>query len=139
VSIASTIGLSSQDEVIEGQQLWSRDIAFLRQHQLISEQELPVLFYSHHWLNNQVEGNGFSATKVFSYWTENGKFISYSVAIADIKDISTELNEQKDQLSTIMIEPLRGEAFRLVVSNSKNKDSQFVEQLTALWKTSQNE
>ena len=139
VSIASTIGLSSQDEVIEGQQLWSRDIAFLRQHQLISEQELPVLFYSHHWLNNQAEGNGFSATKVFSYWTENGKFISYSVAIADIKDITTELNEQKDQLSTIMIEPLQGEAFRLVVSNSKNKDSQFVEQLTALWKTSQNE
>ena len=59
--------------------------------------------------------------------------------LGDIKDITTELNEQKDQLSTIMIEPLQGEAFRLVVSNSKNKDSQFVEQLTALWKTSQNE
>lgn len=59
--------------VIEGDLLWSKDIAFMRRVNAISDGETPRYFYSDSRFDYWQDGNGFTGTEVFSYWRNSQK------------------------------------------------------------------
>ena len=133
---AQQLGLTSKDDIVDGKALWSRDITFMQDNNVLARDEIPVLFYSDDWLSNQVDGNGFSERSVFSYWMEDDKLQVASSPFDQVKDIRVQYAESDADRNTteITIQVEDGEEFILYATSTDEKDKVFVDRLMLEWR-----
>lgn len=131
---AKVMYISPTGDVIEGEQLWAGDIAFMYRENIISGKESVRYFYSDAIFSNQFDGNGFTDEKVFSYWIdEKSGLLSEMARYDEIRDIKVEY--AKDDLENTLVTIVREDDtdFVLYVAPYEGKDKVFVSELMSNW------
>ncbi|GFD89544.1 hypothetical protein KUL152_17700 [Tenacibaculum sp. KUL152] len=136
LSMGQLLNILPSGDVVEGSDLWSHDIAFMYRENLIEGTEQIQYFYSDAILLNQLDGNGYTDKKVFSYWIDDevglvSEFASYK----DIKDIEVDYADDTLEVTTIKIVREDDSDFFLYVYSSTGKDNLFIDVLMSNWKT----
>lgn len=134
---AQQFGLSAQDDVIQGEDLWLHDIDFMQQNKVFTENETPVLFYSDDWLSNRADGNGFTPETVFSYWVENDELQVASSPLSAVEDIQVDYANASEEagVTEVTIHVEDGDEFVLYATTTDEKDKVFVKRLMQQWQS----
>ncbi|ACJ27449.1 Conserved hypothetical protein [Shewanella piezotolerans WP3] len=134
---AQDFGLTAQDDIIKGENLWSHDIDFMQQNKVFTEMEMPILFYSDDWLSNRADGNGFTPETVFSYWVENDELQVASSPLKDVADIEVDYADsgEESEVTEVTIHVEGGDEFVLYATSTDEKDKVFVKQLMQQWQS----
>lgn len=134
---AQQFGLSAQDDVIQGEDLWAHDIDFMQQNKVFTENETPILFYSSDWLSNRADGNGFTPETVFSYWVENDELQVASSPFKDVEDIQIDYADSstESEVTEVTIHVEDGDEFVLFATSTDKKDKVFVKRLMQQWQS----
>jgi transglutaminase-like putative cysteine protease len=131
---AKSLHLAPPGDIVEGSDLWSNDIAFMYRENMLSGNERIQYFYSDAIFSNQLDGNGLTETKVFSYWIDDESGLVWEYADYEtIKDIQVEYAE--DDLDNTLITIVRDDDtdFILYVTPYTGKDKLFVNKLKSNW------
>ncbi|MFT5790163.1 MAG: hypothetical protein ACI8SJ_002292 [Shewanella sp.] len=132
---AQQVGLTAQDDIIDGGDLWSHDIDFMQQNKVFASSETPVLFYSSDWIDNQADGNGFTQQTVFSYWVENDELQVASSPLKNVKDIQVDYADPNEdsEVTEVTVHVENGDEFILYATTTGEKDKVFVDRLMLEW------
>ncbi|MCL2916082.1 DUF3857 domain-containing protein [Shewanella corallii] len=135
-AVTQSIGLMPSERVVKGDELWQRDISYMQRKQLFGANETPVLFYSDALFNVRDDGNGFTDTRVFSYWKDEGQFDSRSVPFEQVAEIEIEYADSDNDNSVITITLEDQSYFLLFVPHAEEDDQRFYQQLNKSWQSS---
>ncbi|QQX79633.1 DUF3857 domain-containing protein [Shewanella sp. KX20019] len=134
-TLAQDVGLTAQDKIIKGEELWSHHIDFMQQNKVLAANETPLLFYSSDWIDNQADGNGFTQQTVFSYWVEDDELQVVTSLLKNVKDIQVDYAEPNEDIDitevTVHIDD--GEEFILYATTTEEQDKVFVDRLMLEW------
>ena len=137
ISIGQITNLTPSDKVVDGDALWSHDVKFMHQQNILSDADTIQYFYSNALFSIRKDGNGFTQHNVFSYWEEDDKFAAESARYGDIEDIKIDFANSEDENTTVTVIRKDGTDFLLYVSAVEKKDKVFTEALLSNWKASQ--
>ncbi len=117
--------------VVQGKDLWSRDIRFMHRIGVIKPDEELRYFYSSALFSYADDGNGLTDKRVFSYWKDDHssniqKRSAFFDEIASIEE-SYSKNELDDTVVTIVTKA--GDEFYIYLSAVDGGDKKFVEDL----------
>ena len=127
-------GVLPSDEVVSEDALMQWDKKFLYRKGVLPPTEDIIYFYSDASLSIRDDGNGFTKSRVFSYWIdENDVFSLQSAKFEDIKSIDIDYNEKEEGTSLVTVTRHDDTDFLLFVSNINGGDKQFAKKLLATW------
>jgi hypothetical protein len=131
LGVLTQTSLLPSTEVIEGNQLTSRDLDLLRSEHIIEEDETVRLFYSTGLLSIRDEGNLLTDRRVVSYERVEDEMWVYSALFGEIA--RAHLVQKGDFLndSVLDIATTDGHGFLLVLSAENGGDDRFLRALTA--------
>lgn len=134
LTFGQSLNLMPANTVVEGDKLWSHDLAFMQRENILVEADVIEFFYSNAVFSIRDDGNGFTQTKVFSYWVdENGKVEKAIADFEDIKDIKVEYAKIDSENTTVTVVRQDDSDFLLYVSAAEKKDKIFIEALLERW------
>jgi len=129
-SLAVETNLVPSNGVVDGSDVWQHDVDFMRRIGVIEPNESIEFFYSSGFLTNHSDGNGFSKSKVFSYWkNDSSQQLQIETArFTDISDIEfTYGKKSKDTVAKIIRND--GSHFLLFIATDNDKDRTFARRL----------
>ncbi|GHB72376.1 hypothetical protein GCM10008107_22180 [Psychrosphaera saromensis] len=121
--------------VVTEQDILSSDLKYLYRKNVLSPNETISHFYSAGTFDVREDGNGFTETRVFSYWMDDDTGFQIKSATYDkIKAINVKQskNASKDTIVTIVLDD--ESEFLLFVSAVDKGDIEFVDTLKLYWK-----
>lgn len=128
--LAFDIGVLPASKVIEGDSLYSHDINFMVDNNIIQQNEEIAWFYSDASLFIRDDGNGVTKKSVFSYFEDdNGELVIDTASFEQIDDIRVEWSQEDVGTTFVDIIKHDGEEFVLYVSNEDGLDKTFVQYL----------
>lgn len=134
----STIGFLPSTAVVTGDDLWKKDIAYLREAGILGADEKILFFYSNGVFTIKEDGQFISDAFITSYWqdTEDGEIYTAYVAYEDIDDINIVWAKGIWDLTLITVTTNEGNEFVLWASPESGGDKKFVTTIRRLWNKS---
>lgn len=131
----SVIGFFPSTKIVEGNELWGRDINFLRAENILGDTEEILYFYSDAIVSIKSDGQFISNEYVTSYYTnpDNGLLIIEYEKYEEISNIQVLWAERWLDNTVVTILNNEGGSFELWLSAEGNGDRLFVENLKRLW------
>ena len=134
--VLSSIGFFPSALVIEGDKLWLRDIDYLRQEQILGENEQIQLFYSEGLFSIAEGGQFVSKDYVTSYSldSDTDETLINFAAYPDIERIETVWSDNVLDFTIVTIYLQDGAQFDLWLPTDEGGDRKFVEKMNENWK-----
>ncbi|WP_148707076.1 hypothetical protein [Marinobacter sp. F3R11] len=134
-SILLSIGFFPSTMVVTGDSLWERDLRYLRNQEILAEDEDIIYFYSGGVLSIKEDGQFISEDYVTSYGMDPEDGIVYSAfaAYEDIERVDVKWSTSLLEDTVITISDVYGNEFELWVSSESGGDKKFVKELKRLW------
>jgi len=131
----SGIGFLPSTAVVSGESLWTRDIDYLRQRQILGAEEEIVYFYSNGMWSIAEDGQFFSNRYVTSYYqdADSGETYLDYAAYSDIDNIEVEWAESLLDVTVVTITGRDDYQFVLWLSSEGGGDRKFVNAMRANW------
>lgn len=132
-SIGATVGYFPNTRVVEGAELWQKDIRFLRENELIDHDEEVLYFYSTGLFSIKDDGNILTDRRVVSYWTDydSGERNYEYAYFFELEEINVEGNTNFLEDTRVIVARPDGSYFPLLLSSEGGKDTVFVAALRA--------
>lgn len=133
--VLGSIGYFPSAVVINGDELWARDIAYLRREEILGDGEEIELFYSE-GLFSIAEGGQFVSKDYITSYTvdpETNETLVYYAAYPDIEKIETSWSESFLDFTIVTITLFDGGQFELWLPTDDGGDRKFVETLNQNW------
>lgn len=128
--IASTISFIPNSQVVDGNQIWDKDLKFMYRAKILEPGERLGLFYSSDLISYEKDGNGLTDRKVFSYWkTEDGNIVKEYAYFDDIKDVTVDTQTSTLTDSSVTVTREDGSNFVLYLSKEGFGDRRFIREL----------
>lgn len=132
-AIGTDLTIFPPGKVMTTEQIWQSNVDFMRENKIINSNEEVLMFYSDGTLSYEEDGNGFTSTKVFSYWEDGEELSIESADYTDIKDLKIIYGEELQQHTQITIELYDESYFLLFVSTVDKLDLTFYQSLRKNW------
>lgn len=132
----STLNIFPGAQIVPGDKLWANDVEFLKEMNVLSEDEKILYFYSTGLFSIRGDGDFFTDKRVVSYWLEPpswGELVVEAAEYHDIADIYTQFSTGMFELTEIKITRTDGSWFFVLVSPEGGKDKDFVAALRSRW------
>ena len=131
----STIGFLPPTVVVTGDDLWEKDIVYLREAGILGADEKILFFYSNGLLTIKEDGQFISDAYITSYWrdTEDGQTYTAYTGYEDIDDIDVVWAQGIWDLTLITITTTDEKELVLGVSSEAGGDRKFVTAMRRLW------
>jgi hypothetical protein len=131
-------GYFPDTKVVPGEKLSERTLRFLRERDLLGEEEQVIRFYSAGMFDVESDGSFFTDARVVRYFEDledlgDGKLVSQSAEYDVIASIETEFADGWMADSTIRVTKEDGEEIELVVCNDEQGDREFAKRLQEEW------
>jgi len=133
--ILLSTGFFPSTMVVSGDSLWERDLLYLRNQEILAEDEDIIYFYSGGVLSIKEDGQFISKDYVTSYGMDPDDGIVYSAfaAYEDIEAVDVQWSKSWLEDTVITISDIYGNEFELWVSSESGGDKKFVSELKRLW------
>ncbi len=121
--------------VMTGDQIPAKDVQFLHQKKIVSDQEQILFFYSAGVFSVKEDGSLLTDQRVISYTQvpETEDILAKSARFADIEDIRIERARSSFEDTKLTIVTQNGPEFDLVLPYDGKGDELFVSKLMTLW------
>ena len=131
----SSLNILPSAQVVPGDKLWASDVEFLKEINVLSEDEKIVYFNSYGLFSIKGGGTFFTDKRVVAYWEDPPFWGELVVEMAAYNDIAHVKQGSTDLFGTIEIKITRtdGSWFFIVISSEGGKDKDFVSALRSRW------
>jgi hypothetical protein len=124
------VGLTGPSpNVITGEELTQSDLALLRAEGIVEPNERILLFYSAGLFSIREDGNLITDKRVISYTEIENKLWLQSAQFDELKDVSIEESGGFLSDTVLLVTLVDGTSFRLFVSQEKDGDKHFLNEL----------
>ncbi len=128
--VASTVSFIPNSQVVDGNQLWEKDLKFMYRSKILEPDERLSLFYSADLFSYEKEGNGLTDRKVFSYWKNgDGNIVKEYAYFDEIEEVSIDSQSSSLIDSSVVVTRQDGSSFVLYLSKEGFGDKRFVRTL----------
>jgi len=134
LAFLGAFGAAANTQVVTGERLPERHVAWLRAAGIIKPDETIEYFYSSGFLSLRSSGYLVTDKGVAAYEKADGKLNVQSAAYAEIEDIDVTFSESWIDDTEVFIEPRDQDGFYLMFSAEKKLDRPCVKRLMDLWK-----
>jgi hypothetical protein len=130
-----SIGYLPGTVVVPGDQLWQKDIDYLRSEEILGPDEEIEYFYSEGVLSISEGGQFISDQYVTSYWPdfETGETTIYYARYEDIEDISVSISDSIFEDTVVTVTATDGTQFELWLSAEGGGDQKFIDAMKVHW------
>jgi hypothetical protein len=136
MAILPVSGLSPDTQVITGERLHKRHVAWLRRAGIVKTNETIDYFYSTAFLSLRSGGYVVTDKGVVAYEKSDGQLNVQRAAYSEIEDIDVTYSESWLEDTEVFIELRDTEGFRLKFSTEEKVDRRCVKRIIDLWKGS---
>lgn len=134
-SLAFDLSLTPDTKVVKGDALYSHDVNYMINNDVIAPEEEIAWFYSGDTLFIRNDGNGVTNEGVFSYWRDDANTLVVEKALfEEIADIQINWSDDTFEDTSIEVKKRDGEEFVLYLSIEDGMDKAFVNFLNRRWK-----
>ena len=135
ITVLSAIYYFPSSYVVEGIRLWNKDIEYLKEKELLFEDEEILYFYSGGFVSIEDDGQFITECCVVSYWLDNedNEFYIFDAAYEDIADISVAWATDEFDDTVVTIIDRDGNQFEVWLSAIDRKDRAFVNEMMKRW------
>ncbi len=135
-SVALETYLIPTNSVISGSDIWEHDVNYMRRIEVIEPGEDIEYFYSSGFLSNRTDGNGFTQSRVFSYWKNDStqNFQKETAMFSEISDIVYTYNKDDNEDTIAKIVRSDGSYFLLFIAPENSKGRVFTNRLNEVWR-----
>lgn len=132
----SSIGYIPGTVVVDGDNLWDRDVAYLVDAKILGPEEKIVYFYSGGLWSIKEDGQFISDKYVTSYWRDpdTGETHISFATYEEIEDIKVVWAETFIDLTVITVTVVDESVFKLWVSSESGGDKKFVDAMKRFWR-----
>lgn len=140
ITVLTTIGFFPSTAVVTADQLWGRDIAYLREAEILGPEEEIIYFYSAGQWAIAEDGQFISNDYVTSYRQdpENGETYVSFAAYEDIEDINVIWASTFWDITLATITTADEEQFELYLSTEYEGDKKLISTMRRIWRTARN-